>query len=197
MISSYRLGDLVMVTLNNNEENELKTDFPDSIGAEYILKRKQLRNDIDTIIDIVKERIKKYENLFPADIENSTVIHLRLGDVVSGNEIHEKQKRPLDIEYYKNIIDPTQKIYVIGKCFFAKPSSKNYDECIQKSKSYQESILKTFNAELFDSNSADIDLCFAVKSKLFIQGKGYYSALITEIRKKLNLKTIETSITNY
>ena len=39
MISSYRLGDLVLVTLNNNECKELLNDYPNSIGSEYIKKR--------------------------------------------------------------------------------------------------------------------------------------------------------------
>jgi len=56
--------------------------------------------------------------------------------------------------------------------------------------------MNELNAEHFDSVNADIDLCCAVKSKLFIQGKGYYSKLIVEIRKKLNLQSIETRVEN-
>lgn len=39
MISSYRLGDLVLLNLNENEENEILTDYPNSIGSKYILKK--------------------------------------------------------------------------------------------------------------------------------------------------------------
>jgi hypothetical protein len=49
-------------------------------------------------------------------------------------------------------------------------------------------------AEYFDSGNADIDLYCAVKSKIFIQGKGYFSKLIVEIRKRLNLYCIETAV---
>jgi len=57
-------------------------------------------------------------------------------------------------------------------------------------------VINELQAEYFNSGNADIDLCCAVKSKLFIQGMGYFSKLIVEIRKKLNLSSIETSTHN-
>ena len=47
-------------------------------------------------------------------------------------------------------------------------------------------MINELEAEYFVSNNADIDLCCAVKSKVFVQGKGFFSRLIVEIRKKLN-----------
>ncbi len=102
----------------------------------------------------------------------SIVIHLRLGDVVAGNEYHEKQKRPLAVEYLKKrIANDTSKRYVIGKAFFAKTSSTNYDECTRLSDSYLQNVVDELQAEHLKSESADIDLCCAVKAKLFIQGR--------------------------
>ena len=46
-------------------------------------------------------------------------------------------------------------------------------------------------AEHLNTDDADLDLCVAVKSKLFVQGKGNYSNIIVNIRKKLNLENIE------
>ena len=138
-------------------------------------------------------RIQKCTNLLPEDIENSTVIHVRLCDVVGGDMWHEQLKRPLDIDYLKRVIPPNQKIYIIGKCFFAQPSSTNYDECIHLSNKYLESALKELNASHFDGGDADIDLCCAVKSKCFIQGRGFFSSLIVDIRKKLDKECIETA----
>ena len=77
-------------------------------------------------------------------------------------------------------------------CFFAKTSSNNYDECIKLSNQYLQDVITSLNADHFDSGIADIDLCCAIKAKLFIQGKGFFSKLIVEIRKKLNLNNIET-----
>jgi hypothetical protein len=54
-------------------------------------------------------------------------------------------------------------------------------------------VINELHAEHFNSNNADIDLCCAIKSKLFIQGRGFFSKLIVEIRKKLNLDNIETT----
>lgn len=195
MVSSYRLGDLVMLNiLNEIERKELLVDYPNSIGAQYIYTNNTNNTNIDKITNIVLEYIDKISHLLPKDIENSTVIHIRLGDVVYGNEWHEKMKRPFDINYIKSIIPSNDKIYIIGKCFFAKTSSTNYDECIIESNKYLENMLNVLSGEHFIGENADIDLCCAIKSKCFVQGKGFFSKLILEIRKKLNLKNIETKI---
>jgi hypothetical protein len=195
MISSYRLGDLLLVGLNKDEKNEILTDYPNSIGSKYILtKRNNNRNNIDVITEIVLKCIEKNLDFLPKNIADSTVIHLRLGDVVGGNKLHEKMKRPLKIDYIKSLVaNDTNQKYVIGKCFFAKPSSTNYEKCIDLSNTYLHDVINELQAEYFNSGDADIDLCCAVKSKLFIQGMGFFSKLIVQIRKKLNLKSIETT----
>jgi len=197
MISSYRLGDLVLLDLSENEQNEIITEHPNSIGSKYILEKKNNNclNNIDLITKIVMENIEKNMEFLPKNITESTLIHLRLGDVVAGNEWHEKIKRPLDVNYIKSLVaDDRNPKYVIGKCFFAKPSSKNYEECIRLSNEYLHNVVNELQAEHFDSGNPDIDLCCAVKSKIFIQGRGFFSKLIIEIRKKLNLKSIETTV---
>ena len=196
MISSYRLGDLVLISLNKDEQNELLTEHPNSIGSKYILEKRNNNqsNNIDLITKIVMENIEQNLDLLPKNITESTLIHLRLGDVIAGNEYHEKGKRPLEISYIKSLISSdTNPKYVIGKCFFAKTSSTNYKECINLSNEYLHNVINELQAEHFNSGNADIDLYCAVKSKLFIQGKGFFSKLIVEIRKKLNLNSIETT----
>ena len=196
MISSYRLGDLVLVHLEENEMNEILMEHPNSIGSKYILEKRNNThcNNIDLITKIVMEHIAQNLEFLPKNITDSTLIHLRLGDVVAGNEWHEKLKRPFEVDYIKSLVsNDTNPKYVIGKCFFAKPSSTNYKECIIKSNEYLDNVINELQAEYFNSGNADIDLCCAVKSKLFIQGRGFFSKLIVDIRKKLNLNTIETS----
>jgi len=197
MISSYRLGDLVLIeNLTHSEENEILTEHPDSIGSKYILQKKHDNriNNIDLITKIVMENIEQSLDLLPKNITESTVIHLRLGDVIAGNEWHEKLKRPLEVNHIKSLVaDDNNPKYVIGKCFFAKTSSKNYEECITLSNEYLQNVIKELDAQYFNSGNADIDLYCAIKSKIFIQGRGYFSKLIVEIRKKLNLKSIETT----
>ena len=191
MISSYRLGDLFFFSLTNCEQNEILTEQPHSFGSKYILNQTK-NQDIETITKIVINYIETNNHLLPIDVENSTVLHVRLGDVIGGNAWHDKLKRPIDVQYLKSIV-PNNNIYIIGKCFFAKPSSTNYDECITLSNMYLEDVINTLNAKHFNSGNADIDLCCAVKSKCFIQGKGYYSKLIVNIRNHLNLQNIETT----
>lgn len=220
MISSYRLGDLVLLTLTKQEQDEILEEHPDSIGAKYILEKRnnnsigrkynlKKRNNylsnnninininIDIITKIVLENIEQKLHLLPNDITESTVIHLRLGDVIAGNEQHEKSKRPLDVNYIKSLVaNDINKKYIIGKCFFAKPSSTNYEECIYLSNKYLHDVIDKLEAEHFNSGNPDIDLYCAIKSKIFIQGKGFFSKLIVEIRKKLNLICIETKTHN-
>ena len=193
MISSYRLGDLVLLDIIGNE---ILREHPNSIGSKYILeKRKNNKcNKIDIITEIVLKHIEQNLDFLPKNITESTLIHLRLGDVVAGNAWHEKIKRPLEVDYIKSLVahDNNPK-YVIGKCFFAKPSSTNYEECIHLSNEYLHNVINELDAEYFDSGNPDVDLYCAVKSKIFIQGRGYFSKLIVEIRKKLNLNSIETT----
>ena len=197
MISCYRLGDLVFLPLEEDVKNEILMKHPNSIGSKYILEKRNNTNcnNIDLITKIVMEHIVQNLDFLPKNITDSTLIHLRLGDVVAGNTWHEKEKRPLQIDYIKSLlINDNNKKYIIGKCFFAMYSSTNYDECIHASNEYLQNVINEINAEHFNSGNADIDLCCAVKSKIFIQGKGYFSKLIVEIRKKLNLNSIETDI---
>ena len=119
-----------------------------------------------------------------------------MGDVVAGHQLHEQAKRPLSIDYLKLLLKKNiRKKYIIGKCHFGCPShsSTNYEECITLSNVYLKNAINELEAEHFDSGDADLDLCCAVKSKVFVQGKGFYSRLIVEIRKKLNLQSITTA----
>ena len=198
MISSYRLGDLVLLQLGEGEKNEIIHDYPNSFGSKYILEKRKNSNinNIELITKIVLEALEQNSKLLPKNISESTLIHLRLGDVVAGNEWHEKIKRPLTVDHIKTLIaQDTNPKYVIGKCFFAQTSSKNQEECIKASNEYLQTILDNLGAEYFDSGNADTDLCCAIKSKTFIQGRGFFSKLIVEIRKKLNLHCIETDTT--
>ena len=197
MISSYRLGDLVLLDIDEDTKNEILTEHPNSIGSKYILEKvnNNCNNKIDIVTKIVLEHIEQNINFLPKDIMDSTLIHLRLGDVIAGNQWHEKLKRPLDIDYIKSlVVNDTNKKYIIGKCFFAKPSSTNYEECIKSSNEYLQNVINELQGEHLNSGNADIDLCCAVKSKIFIQGKGFFSKLIVDIRKNLNLNSIETAV---
>lgn len=196
MISSYRLGDLVLLGLSEEEKMLILREHPDSIGADYI-RIVNTPSHIDMLYEIVKKWINIYKNDIPNDIKESTIIHLRLGDVIAGNNSHEIIKRPLSLEYYKEVINKNNKpIYIMGKCFFASTSSTNYDECIEKSNRYLLDIKEYFNAIHLDNENADIALCCGVLCKKFVQGRGFYSKLIVEIRKIMGIyDNVETDIT--
>jgi hypothetical protein len=163
-----------MLNLSINEKEEILADYPDSIGSKYILARTRINHldNIDLITRIVMKNIENKMHLLPNNITESTVIHLRLGDVIGGNAWHEKLKRPLEVDYIKSLVtDNNSPKYVIGKCFFAKTSSTNYEECVNLSNEYLHNVINELDAEYFNSGNADVDLYCAVKSKLFIQGR--------------------------
>jgi len=191
-MSSYRIGDIIIQGVNDASLNsELLTENPNTIGSDYILSDPILKFDrIGLATQIILNHNQKYNHLFPQDIKNSTVVHLRLGDSL-GDHFYEKRLRPIDVSYYQLVI-PHGKVYVIGKCHFGKGSSTNYDECKELSNKYMRDILNTLGATHFDGGHPDIDLCFAIKAKHFIQGRGFYSQLIVEIRRRIGLKSVET-----
>ena len=193
-ISSYRLGDLVNGLLVKKDRRKLMSEHPDSIAAKFYKEKENNpeKETMDILKDIVLQECEKNIDKFPVDIEDSTVIHLRLGDVVAGHNWHEKQKRPLSVEHLKELLkNDKNKRYIIGKCFFASPSSKNFKECINASNKYLNEVMEELHAEHLKTDDADLDWCVAVKSKLFVQGKGNYSNIIVNIIKKLNLENIE------
>jgi hypothetical protein len=196
MISYYRLGDLVLLSLTPQEQAKLLEYHPNTIGSRYILNSPK---GIQLITRLVLEYSEANRHLIPADIMNSVVIHLRLGDVIAGTTWHESGKRPHSLEYIQAQLkgcDDCVKRYVIGACFFAETSSTNVEECQIKSNLYLNAVLNQTKAEHFNSGVADIDLCIGVLAKQFIQGKGYFSQLIVDIRKQLNLPSIECKTEN-
>ena len=191
MNSNYRLGDMIIQGADIGLD--IWTEHSNTIGSDYILSHDK-SNRIALATQIVLRHIKKYEHLFPHDIEDSAVIHLRLGDAVGGTHFYERRLRPFEPSWYQSIIPDISQgsVYVIGKCHFGYQCSANYDECNELSKSYMEHVLSLLKATHFDGGHPDIDLCFAAKAKLFVQGRGFYSKLIVEVRRCIGLKSIET-----
>jgi hypothetical protein len=66
MISSYRLGDLVLLDLEENEKNEILMEHSNSIGSKYILEKRNNTscNNIDLITKIVIEHIEQNLHFF-------------------------------------------------------------------------------------------------------------------------------------
>jgi hypothetical protein len=187
MLSCYRIGHIIQGPNDTKMNSDLLLEHPNTIGSDYILSENKM-DPIGIATQIILNHNQKYNHLFPKDITDSTVVHLRLGD--SFDHFYEKL-RPLDVSYYQLVI-PHGKVYVIGKCHFGKGNSSTNDECTELSKQYMSKILNTLGARHFDGGHPDIDLCFAIKAKHFIQGRGFYSQLIVEVRRRLGLKSVET-----
>lgn len=206
-INYYRLGDLVYHNyLNKDEENKILKYYPNSLGSKYIIEKNKCNNDDikDTdyrlliFIKLLLEYLIIIIDKIPKNIIESLLIHIRLGDVVGGYIWYEIGRRPFSIIHLNNLIENDDKEqnkyknkYIIGKCHFGENCSNNYDESIKLSNNYLNKCLEIFNAEHLKGEDADFDLCCAILSKNFLQGRGCYSQLIVAIRKRLNLDYID------
>ena len=203
----YRLGDLVI--LNNMTLEHCRTIlnyYPNSIASKFILEKnknsinyfygnlsKDIKNEtIKIISNIAMTYANENINLLPKDINNSMVIHLRLGDVMGGELFCEKERRPINIDDLKKKINNDYiKKYIIGKCHYDYDVYNDYDKCNKLSLDYLNNVIKEFNAIHLNTDNADLDLSCAIKCKIFVQGRGHYSQLIKLIRNYFNLETIE------
>jgi hypothetical protein len=193
VVSHYRLGDLCLLDLTDEEKRLLCEEAQNSIGHE-VAHYRAFKN-IPEITKIVERHIKKNKSILPVDIGASTVVHLRLGDVVAGNEPHEREKRPSSPSAVALSIPSGQPAYFLGKKFFAKTSSTNVSECLSKSDEYlklvaAEARRSSVDVRSFSGGHADVDLCCAVSSRHFVVGKGYFSSLIAKVRSQLGLPSI-------
>ena len=90
-MSSYRIGDIIVQGVNDAALNsEVLSENPNTIGSDYILWNPNLKLDrIGLATQIILNHNQKYNHLFPQDIKDSTVVHLRLGDSL-GDHFYEK-----------------------------------------------------------------------------------------------------------
>lgn len=195
MLSFYRLCDLVLQELTAEEQMKIVDEHPDSLGSKYILlgNKSSKKERFDTFVNMVLQCIEENKNILPTKIENSTVLHIRIGDSLNGTRRSEKMLKPFEIEYLKTLIpDDHNKLYVIGKQHYQKDLSyNNYTKTLHQSNMYLLDVMSNLNAIHYNGGNPDIDLCCAVKAKYFIQGKGMYSLLIMQIRNELNIKRVQ------
>lgn len=212
-LSIYKLGRLIFTPMDGNEMTQILLNYRNSIAGKFIIKLFEiesvvkpqiiitdeiLNKRIEILLSIINEYIPNINHKLPADIQQSTVIHLRLGDAIAGTTQYEYERRPIPANEIKLLLDnnnndnKNNNKYIIGKPFFSKESSINYDECIDKSNIYLNEVVELLNAKHISiNNSADIDLCCGIQAKLFVKGRGYFSQLISIIRKRLNRPVIE------
>lgn len=194
---AYRLGDIYWHEWK--QLNRTKSKYPDTIGAAYILDKTK-RHDIDTMATIVNDKC--------GVCKDEIAVHLRVGDAVCKKGWQEESRRPPDSE---QVIDAVSDIYKLAvrsgstgdsdPAFFTEsPNITIYfgahtSACEKESEEYvnyiKESLENKFDnvsfsrdAELVSNseNIADQDFCGMCGAKIFIQGKGGYSELISEVR---------------
>ena len=192
-ISSYRFGDLLAGWLTDDEKDSLARDHPASLGARLIQQwHPEVRRRIEQLAELVVHKIAECTAQLPPRVTDSTVVHLRLGDVVCGTHWHEQNKRPLPASALVSAIPQDAPVLVIGQCFFTAEHSSmdQYDDSRTASAKYLAQVLADLHATHVDGGHADMDLCCGVAAKTFVAGKGHFSGTILAIRKVLGKPSI-------
>ena len=185
----YRLADILKnFSICKNEKNcknyqldlyKITKDYPDSIGASYILNNYNERHensgyiinsnyDLPLLIKIMKsKKLLNSENKNSKNSNNSVAIHIRLGDVLCGPEKLKWMTKRAIINPYdmiNKILDYYEKNNVSNKLpvkiytFYHKDHwTKEFDtdNCIVKK---SEEYLKTVTSELSKNNITNVTI---------------------------------------
>ena len=202
----YRLGDIINNFAICKKDNckswslnlkKIQRDYPESIGAEYIKKSKK-RYDIDTLLNIIKNKNLLNKNL------NYVAIHIRTGDVlcVKGKDKWMSRRGILDYnkmynkikQYYKKFNIPKDTKVKIFSFFHKDHYTKQYDKnnCIEnKSIEYLNNIEKLLHEDgindinVYTNRFPDEDIIDCINAKYFIPSAGNFSRIILDLRKKI------------
>jgi hypothetical protein len=202
----YRLGDILThlaICKKDNCESwsldlkKIQKDYPESIGAEYIKKSKK-RYDIDTLLNIIKNKNLLNKNL------NYVAIHIRTGDVlcVEGKDKWMSRRGILDYNrmynkikiYYKKFNIPKDTKVKIFSFFHKDHYTKQYDKnnCIEnKSIEYLNNIEKLLyedginDVNIYTNRFPDEDIIDSINAKYFIPSAGNFSGIILNLREKI------------
>ena len=176
-----------MIFIQNDKRNDvsiipsyIKQKFKNSLGSIYF-ERTDKSNDIDLIIDILKEF-----NLLKNN--NNITLHLRLGDVLCAPDNLHDEKKPIKVEKLINYLKKFEKRNIYLYTFFHNGGDGNCENL----SNYYLDILKSniINLYISTEGNPDNDLIEMINSDIHIAGHGNFSKLITLIREKLNKTTI-------
>ncbi len=200
-ISQYRISDMFRGTMSRNLKRKknttitlsnmkrwIHTCWPKSIMSEYF----NLAKDYGNI-----EILKKIANKRIQNTSSDTVLHIRGGDTITNaskqwheytgfNSNNNRRIYVFPKDYYKKIIAKlkvgTQITIVVSTVHWTKA----YDENIKYINYVYDFFKKSgFNMSLrLNQGTPDEDLVFMSNTKIFIQGGGGYSSLISKLVEK-------------
>ena len=201
----YRFSDLFRNNVKDFNYHTWRTKFPwnSSLFGEYhseAIKRGIGWRNFDLLYEIVRRR----ESEVAPPPENTTVIHLRIGDVMGRD-----YQTVLDLLQHTNLYYPKLAFshYVKPLRFYSSlPKAENVvlmgglhliKHSFEETKSCQYmSVLKRFfeasgsKVYLRLGNPPDKDLLYAAQSKTFVQGGGGFSSILAQLVERSGGKVI-------
>ena len=169
----YRLGDVLKYRTTEQWGIDIKkidNCFPDSLAQKYI-RATNINNDYETLKNLVLNM----------DIKTSPsiAIHLRLGDMLDDFSIGPREIA----ELINKLLDGTDERPIV---YYGSHNGW----LISESNEFLNEFLTYFDADIAEENHPDIHFAEMVGADIFIQGKGGFSVLIADVRKKLGKTTI-------
>ena len=179
---AYRLGDAFegIVDMVPRTKRMILKYHTNSIASDYLVQNTTKRNS--TLMKIIaKKHCRKF--VYPENINKSIAIHLRTGDVICGTFVHEIGKRPFHPSTYEYLKKNLRPKYVFSQPFWSVFSSRR---CVTESSEYIRKVLIASSAVHIRTQNADHAFCAMIKAQTFVQGTGFFSSTIAEMRKHQN-----------
>lgn len=145
MISSYRLGDLVILGLGENEINEILMEHPNSIGSKYILDNAKSHNN-----QMVKDAITKSGNKYLFSIPYTPMTNSPIENYFNQIKTYIKKKRNVNSfeELAKNVDTSIEKVKPENyKNYFEYAYGTNNKTEYARKPSTRKNKLKTYKIE--------------------------------------------------
>ena len=176
--SAYCLGDVIRYHPHDTLLTATLSQYPNSIGALYI-KETDLQNDFDALTKVATK-------VCGDEMSDTVAVHVRAGDVLCVPEFRTPAPVAQLREAFFQLSDSEHGNIVI---FHGDHVGVN-NACREKNQKYIHELALALNAKIAEPASADDHFCQMVNAVSFVQGKGGYSEMIGQVRKKLGRKTI-------
>ena len=198
----YRLADIFACWSNKKYENSqheyynsIPEKYPNSIGAEYVLRNKPMKKKNFLILNqIIDDKFSNYLTDLPT--QKDIVLHLRIGDAIKGyNEKYDSfdylKDYPIKIESLARNIQIFKNKRVV---IFYGNHLHNID--LTPTKIYLQKVrdlFKIHDIKYIEKNSSnpDKDFLYMINSKTFVKSGGGYSTLIANNVKQRKNKVIQ------
>jgi hypothetical protein len=197
--NKYRIGDVFMMDPTGDYykpgfyDSVLyhETMYPGTIAYEYMKRNKQFmkKQNLQLLKQIIMEQQNKYNDV----LENTLVLHIRVGDVLCTYKekkvFNNKYTKKGDTVWWNSVIDYIKENDITEVVIIA---GTHFKECLEESANYildRSKFLKSYGLKVSYrlGQSPDDDILFCQNAKHFITTGGGYGNLLDMLLKDTDL----------